>query len=312
MKNLVGKTLLTSLAVISGANAAYASRRRAHNRALRAHLPDRRVVELSDGYRVECAARIADVSAPTILFENGLGEGFEAWDWVRMFLSPNQNFLSYNRAGYGKTTPQRRQGLVPELLGELKVTGEVYCVAHSIGSLEIARSSYQESLTDWGVRGAVFVDGTDPEAFCRLASSAQTSDRVLQTMDLKLISSIFGTNMLASDLEFEVDYRASVQRDYISFCEDTRTAIAAKNELAYLQRVWKNLPPSGVPQGLGTVVAAQNSPSGRDAHSSEQRNLQQFLGTSKIVQVAGAGHRSILGVAQYAAIVAQVISEGLK
>lgn len=107
--------------------------------------------------------RQADV---TLVFENGLTSKLTTWQGVLPLLPDDVNYLVYNRADYGRSTPsdQPRTGEyivaeLRELLAEQQIKPPYILVGHSLGGLyaQYFARSYPDELA-----GLLLVDSVHP------------------------------------------------------------------------------------------------------------------------------------------------------
>jgi pimeloyl-ACP methyl ester carboxylesterase len=110
--------------------------------------------------------------SPTILLEAGLGDDFLSWRRVQPALSETTRVCSYDRAGYGWSSPRpgpRDTDHVAEelhtLVTQAQIGGPIVLMGHSAGGLFIRKyaTRYPE-----GIVGMVFVDASTPTQFERL------------------------------------------------------------------------------------------------------------------------------------------------
>lgn len=107
--------------------------------------------------------------SPTIVFENGLGATMKWWSEVISGLDNNVSVFTYNRAGYGKSTPVSsvRDGehIVKDLRALLKhnkLEPPYILVGHSLGGLYM---QYYARKYPEEVSGLILVDSTHPNQF---------------------------------------------------------------------------------------------------------------------------------------------------
>jgi pimeloyl-ACP methyl ester carboxylesterase len=119
-----------------------------------------RLVRLPDGRKLNF--RCTGTGAPTVVLEGGYGANSLAWEPVRRLLQGKLRVCSYDRAGYGFSTPGPlpRDGasIARDLdrgLRAAKIGGPFILVGHSAGAL-YARSFYARRPR--GVAGMVLVD----------------------------------------------------------------------------------------------------------------------------------------------------------
>jgi pimeloyl-ACP methyl ester carboxylesterase len=104
--------------------------------------------------------------SPTIVLESGLGNDALIWGGVQPVLSKTTRVCSYDRAGFGwsEALPAPRDadhiaGELHELLLQVKVTGPIVLMGHSIAGIYM-RDYASRYPTD--IAGIVFVDGSTP------------------------------------------------------------------------------------------------------------------------------------------------------
>lgn len=110
--------------------------------------------------------------SPTLLLEAGLGDDFLSWRRVQPALSRVTRVCSYDRAGYGWSSPLPGARDTDHFVSELhdlvaaaNIEGQVVLMGHSMGGLIIRKYA---TVYPQGVAGMVFVDASTPTQVERL------------------------------------------------------------------------------------------------------------------------------------------------
>jgi pimeloyl-ACP methyl ester carboxylesterase len=123
--------------------------------------PPGRIVAVGSGsWRIQCDGE----GQPTVLLEAGLGESGMTWAGIQAPLSHEGRVCSYDRAGYGWSSPATvhdalaQSGQLHALLAAASVEGPYVLVAHSLGSFvsRLFAASYPDE-----VAGLVLIDPTN-------------------------------------------------------------------------------------------------------------------------------------------------------
>lgn len=115
-------------------------------------------------------------SGPVVVFEHGLGDSLETWRDVQNEVSLFTETFSYNRAGYGGSTPALGLRDAESVVGELRallsdrgLSPPFVLVGHSLGGLYM--QYFARTFPD-EVAGLVLVDSTHWEHFERIRRAA--------------------------------------------------------------------------------------------------------------------------------------------
>lgn len=138
------------------------------------YLANAQAVKLPDGRSMTlyCEGQ----GAPVVVLESGLGDG--AWSWARVQdqMAARTRVCSYDRAGYGKSSPgpepRDSKAITADLAAMLKaahVAGPYVVVAHSIGSLDARLFAFTYPRQ---VAGMVLIDPSADRQFERMAVAA--------------------------------------------------------------------------------------------------------------------------------------------
>ncbi|KAM9866642.1 hypothetical protein ACIFOC_00848 [Leucobacter aridicollis] len=252
------------------------------------------------GGAIEHQFRKADHgSRGVVVFENGLGAAMEGWDWVASELSMDYDTLTYHRSGYGATTsvlpPEQ---LVSSLLTRYNSIGSpLILVGHSIGGL-VARLNLSRNV---GLRNQavalILIDSTDENGLQGLAASEEKIGSIRQSLLIESLGSALGTSGISGALNSEVDYRRSVHRVFTTFARNRSTIRRAGHEFTETISATQSL---ALRTPIPTcVISAQYGVSGEERHKQDQLRIAERLDAEYAV-VAGASHRSIIGMHVYA------------
>lgn len=117
---------------------------------------------------------------PLVVFESGLGDGFDVWEGVISALPADRAILVYSRPGYGDSSPLADPGRernseeaarhLRAVLAALRERRPFILVGHSLGGLYIAKFAAMYSRM---AAGLVFVDGRPPDFRASCQSAAQ-------------------------------------------------------------------------------------------------------------------------------------------
>lgn len=114
------------------------------------------------GYKLR--VRIAGKGGPAVVFDAGLGDSSDTWDWVAPEVARFTRTVAYDRAGLGRSqagpSPRTSQTIVGELhtlLAAAHVQGPYILVGHSFGGLNVQlfASRYPDE-----VLGLLLIDAT--------------------------------------------------------------------------------------------------------------------------------------------------------
>lgn len=190
---MIGKTFSAALITIAGSGLLSTSPASA--------LPKRLLVEHGQ-VRTQIAARIN--SAPTVVFEAGLGDDMNTWAPIMDKIGTFASTFAYNRQGYGKSRPALAAPSpvaiarnLHEVLEQSAVPKPWVMVGHSLGGTYVMTFA---KLYPADVKAVVLVDGTPPEQTRMLRTEMSSIYRVVKTL-----SSIMGG---AAKAEFGESERA--------------------------------------------------------------------------------------------------------
>lgn len=253
------------------------------------------------GRDIEYLYREGPPSAPgTILFENGLGDPLEVWDWVRAEL-PDFHTVSYHRSGYFRTTSADRPGaVVGHLLKTLAPPGPLYVVGHSIGALVAANWLAEEPTLRNRVSAFVAVDGTDADLLAADRTSKDRVARFRQATLQQIFSSVTGMDRWTPNkTQRDVEYRPDIQQAFVTSLSNPRARLTSVRE--YLGE-----PLAG--QQWIARSAIKKLVVGSAENATQQVRLAEKYGAAHIA-VPGSTHRSIIGSPLHARAVAAAIRE---
>ncbi len=134
------------------------------------YLANAQAVKLPDGRTMTlyCEGK----GAPAVVLDSGLGDGAWAWSRVQDQVAAKTRVCSYDRAGYGRSspgpTPRDSKAIVADLAAVLKaahVAGPYVLVAHSLGGYDARLFAY---LHPKDVTGMVLVDPSTDDQMARL------------------------------------------------------------------------------------------------------------------------------------------------
>jgi pimeloyl-ACP methyl ester carboxylesterase len=118
--------------------------------------------------------------SPTLLLEAGLGDDFLSWRRVQPALSRITRVCSYDRAGYGWSSPLQGTRDTDHFVAELHdlvaaahIDGPVVLMGHSMGGLVIRKYA---TVYPQGLVGMVFIDASTPSQTERLPKEFNVFD----------------------------------------------------------------------------------------------------------------------------------------
>lgn len=140
-------------------------------------------------------------TTPLYVFEAGLLSTSEHWEWMADELATTGSVLTYQRAGYGRSsalpgTAMLLDDLVDhavELVDALAGNRPVVMVGHSLGGYLALRTA---ARADADVRALVLVDSSHPDELRRSERQAQGSEHLTSAFPLMATSLEFGLGML--------------------------------------------------------------------------------------------------------------------
>ncbi|MDF8264759.1 alpha/beta fold hydrolase [Luteipulveratus flavus] len=287
--------------VALAASAVNAHLRRAAERDRRVGTPYIRLVDDGRGGQIEYAvSQPDDPTRPVLIFETGLGASFDSWDWLSQILGHEFWIVRYHRPGTGRTRSGHRPGkLILTILEQLDVDdNDKHLVGHSIGGLFVWNDLAEfPALTDQ-VSTATVIDATDGDL---LAQERQDRAKVRQFRQYCFQEGFAAVTGLGSwtigPVESEVNYRAAIQRAFLTESSRPRTLLTAVREHAR-----EPIISSEAIRHLNvrrTVVSA-------DDNVIQQRALAQKI-SADLAVVPRSTHRSIIGRFGPASDVAQIL-----
>jgi pimeloyl-ACP methyl ester carboxylesterase len=212
------------------------------------------------GYKLR--VRIAGKGGPVVVFDAGLGDSSESWNWVAPEVARFTRTVTYDRAGLGRSqegpSPRTSRVIIGELhslLAGANVTGPYILVGHSFGALNMRlfASRYPDE-----VAALLLVDPT-PVDFPARESELRTPEARLRTETLMSAAS----EAVREEMSGAVESAAQVRR-------------------------------AALPPGLLVVVLSSRrldeGESFQRAWFSMQRELARRVGAIDHVVVDGSGH----------------------
>lgn len=241
-------------------------------------------------------------SIGTIVFENGLGDPLEVWDWVRAEL-PEFHTVAYHRSGYFRTRSAHRPGaILGHLLRTLAPPTPLYVVGHSIGALIAANWLAEEPELRDRVSAFIAIDGTDADLLQIERTSKDRVARFKQATLQQIISSVTGLDRWTPNkTQRDVEYRPDIQQAFVTSLSNPRTKLTSVRE--YLDEPF-----------TGQQWIARSAIKKVVIGSAENANQQLRLAEkydSAYFAVPGSTHRSIIGAPEHARAVAAIIREAV-
>jgi pimeloyl-ACP methyl ester carboxylesterase len=257
-----------------------------------------------DGRDIEYLHRPSALpSRGTILFENGLGDPLEVWDWICTELAQDFDTIRYHRSGYFRTTSKLRPGqIVQDVLEGLAPSGPVYVVAHSIGALVAANWLSESPELMERIPVLVIVDGTDADLLSSDRTSHGRAARFKQATWQQVLSAVTGMDRWTPNkIQRDVEYRPDIQQAFVTSLSNPKAKLTSVREY------------------LGEPLEGQSKISrsplrklviGSEENSKQQLRLAKKYGAG-LVAVPASTHRSIIGSPVHARTVAAAVREGL-
>lgn len=291
--------------VALGASVANAWLRRGEETRRRRSSPYIHVVPDGHGRHVEAMVQASeDSDRPVVVLETGLGGSMDGWDWLAQGLLDDADLVRYYRRGHGRTTSRQRPGrLVLTVLQHARLTGRrVHLVGHSLGGLVIANAVHEFADLARQVSSVTLIDSTDADLLGRERKDVTEVRRFRQYCFQEGLAAATGLGRWTpSPVELEVNLRASAQKAFFTESSRVRTLASAVREQAHEPLTGqKTLASLDVPK---RVIAASDN-------VVQQTRLARKLG-AEIDVVPGSSHRSILGRAESARLVAARVKEAL-
>jgi pimeloyl-ACP methyl ester carboxylesterase len=258
---------------------------------------------LDDGCGGQIEYTISDTaeqwSRPVIVCENGLGAPLESWDWIAQELRDEFTIVRYHRRGYGRSTSfMRPADAIMTLLDAVSPDVPISFVTHSMGALVTANSLNESPDLRDLTRTVIMVDGTDAELLGTHRESQHSLGRYRQMSMQEGLASLTGfSRWTASKIENDVNYRATVQKSFLTTSSSPRTLITAYREYMSEPLIGQELIASCRFSKL--VVAAGDN-------VTQQRKFAGRTNSSFSV-IDGSNHRSIIGKVTYARALADLI-----
>lgn len=160
-----------------------------------------------------------------VIFENGLGLSYECWDWMLQRVPKEYTVILSNREITGSVHRRSTMSRTEELLNqELENYKRHIFVAHSIGALVLAgrlenqRTNRNKSVDVW------LIDPTDTDLLKASENNRISRQRIAHVLHNNLLTALSGTNQLDAKLVKEINFRASVEKKYLSRIRSARTA----------------------------------------------------------------------------------------
>ncbi|WP_127841865.1 alpha/beta hydrolase [Actinomyces wuliandei] len=277
--------LVASACSVIGASQAVQLSQYSLERTRRNGLNGPSLARMDDGSVVEFIYENAQDSDHVVIFENGLGECLEAWDWVCHVLGDKYGTLRYHRAGYGRTTATISAPKILEQLYSNYCAGKsVTIVAHSIGAFFFAQHMAYGGEVSHAVKKVVLIDTTKFDTFLTERNDLVRSGRFLQSLVQTGVSTVAGTHAWSTNqVDRELDYRPDIRRAVFLF----------SRSLSTLRNSWREYRSTVVPD-LRTIAAPECHVLAAEDNVDEQKGVANDLG-ARFDVVAGSAHHSIIG-----------------
>lgn len=173
----------------------FASLNRHWNERLRkSGLKGNKIYRGSDRECVEYKVSVNNDSKKLVIFENGLGDPLEVWDYIRIFLKDDYNLFFYNRPGYGYSRSIFPiTNLIPSIIEEeFSDISDIYIVGHSIGAASACALVESSFFFKNNIRKIVFIDGTEPDIFEKYREDSLQKGEFIQASFQKALAGFFG------------------------------------------------------------------------------------------------------------------------
>lgn len=160
-----------------------------------------RLVDIGDGRKMNIYC--IGLGAPTVIFESGLGDQIRAWAMVQPAIAKSTQACSYDRAGFGFSSPSGRAGTsenavedLHALLSAASLKPPYVLVGHSLGGMYVRLYA---DLYRSEVSGMVLVDPVSEEQGRRYAELDPTT----KTLNEEYVKSIHDECIPAATTGFE-------------------------------------------------------------------------------------------------------------
>lgn len=233
-----------------------------------------------------------DSAKPILIFENGLGDPLECWDWIVGELRGRYRMLRYHRSSYFRTTSQGSSTQILEtLLRELAPNGDLHFIGHSIGALVVGNTLAGSKYLLNRTRSVTLIDGTDPKLLDQDRSSKVKTAQFKQATMQQIFSAVTGVDRWTPRrLYRDVEYRPDVQQSFITSLSNPRVRLSAQRE--YFSEPTRGLAELSSRISKIQVIAAGNNQIQQQAMA---QRIQADFGA-----VPGSMHRSIIGSTYHA------------
>lgn len=298
-----------------GLLAAAAVARRSISKRARAGRGDEQWLRTTDGNTLAYRRwGSEDPTTPLYVFEAGLLSTSEHWEWMADELAAAGTVLTYQRAGYGRSSALPGTAMVlddlvehaVELVDTLAGERPVVLVGHSLGGYLALRTAARATAD---VRALVLVDASHPDELRRSQRQAKGAEHLTQAFPLMATSLEFGLGMLLDVPDWVKALPGPAQPTALAQYRDPRHWRAAQREWMATLRDFESAPV--LPRLRVPVLALSAEHTlGQDAVQGEMHREMVELGPDCLHEiVAGADHDSIVSNEGQARRVGRLIAD---
>lgn len=230
----------------------------------------------------------SEESNKVIIFENGLGDPLEIWDYIKIYLADEYNLLFYNRPGYGYSKSDKNSVDILEKLYKKNFTDdkEIIFVAHSIGALITGQNISSSDYFQKNLKEVILIDGTEPELFDNYKDNPVQRGEFYQASVQKILAGIFGFQWWGLDkYARRTSFQPDIQQAVRLFNANPKEIISTINEYNSVNTKWLKEILESMPDKISII-------------SSSEKKFQQFSLSKeynlKYYHINGSLHHSII------------------
>lgn len=287
---------MTAAMAVAAMLAAWLGRVRRRHRVL-AGRPDEVWMITSSGRRLSYRSIGPDPGEHTIVLVSGLGADAEHWEWIAQELAARARVITYARAGYGRSDPDRTATITDtvndlvELVEHVAGSRPVVLIGHSLGGYLAMRAANARPSR---VSGLVVIDTNHPEEMRRSSRRAEAAPTLSRMLVGMAISTWLGLGSLAQR-PVAVEKLPERVRDLATdHHRDARLWTAARHEWRAMLTEFAAETSMTAPAIPTLAITAEYADSDDPVHAALHDEIATSAPQGQRVIIAGADHKHIL------------------